>query len=255
MPSLFSGRGAEGWHAPAGRRTCEPRPLVQDGQIRPAVPVGAIKTWDPADRSFRRTTRAASAESEVRPGPRLPTLRPHHLKTGEAGPEALPTLSLPGRKHYPHSPCRIRAHETFVNFTDSYSADRPILSCASLTAPPGSPSLGPIIWPGKGPPDRGTRSMNGAYRGTVSSSAGAVSLTSASHRHACSVWGRSPLGGGQETSSAGRGGRWRREAVRGLEEHLLQRAGQVAAPYQGRRRGQRMMLEADPDHAAGIGRA
>src|SRR6266487_1851810 len=106
MPSLFSGRGAEGWHAPAGRRTCEPRPLVQDGQIRPAVPVGAIKTWDPADRSFRRTTRAASAESEVRPGPRLPTLRPHHLKTGEAGPEALPTLSLPGRTHYPHSPCR-----------------------------------------------------------------------------------------------------------------------------------------------------
>src|SRR6266536_1704304 len=95
MPSLFSGGGAEGWHAPAGRRTCEPRPLVQDGQIRPAVPVGAIKTWDPADRSFRRTTRAASAESEVRPGPRLPTLRPHHLKTGEAGPEALPTLSLP----------------------------------------------------------------------------------------------------------------------------------------------------------------
>src|SRR6266487_824822 len=109
MPSLFSGRGAEGWHAPAGRRTCEPRPLVQDGQIRPAVPVGAIKTSDPADRSFRRTTRAASAESEVRPGPRLPTLRPHHLKTGEAGPEALPTLSLPGRKHYPHSPCRLCA--------------------------------------------------------------------------------------------------------------------------------------------------
>src|SRR6266487_5484112 len=107
MPSLFSGRGAEGWHAPAGRRTCEPRPLVQDGQIRPAVPVGAIKTWDPADRSFRRTTRAASAESEVRPGPRLPTLRPHHLKTGEAGPEALPTLSLPTMRWSP-TECRHR---------------------------------------------------------------------------------------------------------------------------------------------------
>ena len=26
----------KGWHAPAGRRTCEPRPLAQDGQIRPA---------------------------------------------------------------------------------------------------------------------------------------------------------------------------------------------------------------------------
>src|SRR5258707_3794192 len=29
-----------GWHAPAGRRTCDPRPLAQDGQIRPAAPVG-----------------------------------------------------------------------------------------------------------------------------------------------------------------------------------------------------------------------
>src|ERR1022692_3014608 len=32
----------KGWHAPAGRRTCEPRPLAQDGQIRPAAPVGAV---------------------------------------------------------------------------------------------------------------------------------------------------------------------------------------------------------------------
>ena len=29
----------EGWHAPAGRPTCEPRPLVQVGQIRPATQV------------------------------------------------------------------------------------------------------------------------------------------------------------------------------------------------------------------------
>ena len=32
----------EGWHAPAGRRACEPRPLAQDGQIGTAPPVGAI---------------------------------------------------------------------------------------------------------------------------------------------------------------------------------------------------------------------
>jgi hypothetical protein len=31
----------KGWHAPAGRRTCEPRPLIQARQIRPAAPVGA----------------------------------------------------------------------------------------------------------------------------------------------------------------------------------------------------------------------
>ena len=29
-----------GWHAPAGRRACEPRPLAQDGQIGTAPPVG-----------------------------------------------------------------------------------------------------------------------------------------------------------------------------------------------------------------------
>src|SRR5271165_4535741 len=57
---------------------------------------GCLKTWDPAGRSSRRTARAASAESEVGPGPRLPTLRPYSVKIGEAG-----------RKHYPQSPCRI----------------------------------------------------------------------------------------------------------------------------------------------------
>ena len=53
----------------AGRRTCEPRPLAQAREIRSAAPVGAT-TWDPADRTVLTTARAASAESEVRPGPR-----------------------------------------------------------------------------------------------------------------------------------------------------------------------------------------
>ena len=97
----------EGWHAPAGRRTCET--LASDpGQADQTGSAGGCqKNWDPADRSFHKTTRAASAESEVRPGPRLPTLRAHHIKIREAAPEALPTLSLPRRKHYPQSPCRI----------------------------------------------------------------------------------------------------------------------------------------------------
>jgi hypothetical protein len=38
---------------------------------------------------------AASADSEVRPGPRPPTLRSNRDTTREAGPEALPTSSLP----------------------------------------------------------------------------------------------------------------------------------------------------------------
>jgi len=53
------------------------------------------KTWGPAGRSSRKTARTASAESEVRPGPRLPTLCPYPVKTGEARPEALSTSSLP----------------------------------------------------------------------------------------------------------------------------------------------------------------
>jgi hypothetical protein len=39
--------------------------------------------------------RTASAESEVRPRPRLPTLRPCSVKIREAAPEALSTVSLP----------------------------------------------------------------------------------------------------------------------------------------------------------------
>src|SRR5260370_16309132 len=43
-------------------------------------------------------------------------------------------------------------------------------------------------------------------------------------------------------------GRASSNAVRGLEEDLLERAGQVTAPHQGRRRGQRMIFNTDPDH-------
>ena len=64
-------------------------------QIGTAPPVGAKKTWDPADESLAGQPARASADSEVRPGPRPPTLRPHRRKTVQAGPEALSTSSLP----------------------------------------------------------------------------------------------------------------------------------------------------------------
>jgi hypothetical protein len=51
-------------------------------------------------------------------------------------------------------------------------------------------------------------------------------------------------------SSRGR----RCHAVRGLEEDLLERAGQVTAPDQGRRRGQRVIVDTDPDHVVGARR-
>ena len=70
-----------------------PRPGRSDRQRR-WVP----ETWGPAGQVDLKTARAASADSEVRPGPRLPTLRPCQPKTTEAGPEALSTSSLPTRR-------------------------------------------------------------------------------------------------------------------------------------------------------------
>ena len=87
----------EGWHAPAGRRTCEPPASCPGRADQTGRAGGCQKTWGPADRSFRRTTRAASAASEVRPGPRPPTLCPRDITVREAGPEALSTVSLPIR--------------------------------------------------------------------------------------------------------------------------------------------------------------
>src|SRR5258708_18224651 len=72
-----------------------PRPGRSDRQRR-WVP----KNLGPADRSFLRTTRMASADSEVRPEPRPLTIPPHQINAREAGPRA-----------YPHPPCRLRAAE------------------------------------------------------------------------------------------------------------------------------------------------
>src|SRR5271170_6381735 len=54
------------------------------------------------------------------------------------------------------------------------------------------------------------------------------------------------------SASVGQGCRcWRGSAVGGVEQDLLERAGQVAVPDQGRRGGQRMAGDADPDHVTG----
>src|SRR5215472_14995630 len=89
----FSVQGLRDGTHPLAARTCEPRPLAQARQIRPAAPVGALKLG-PGRQIVIKTARAASADSEVRPDPG-PTLRPHHRRTSEAGPEHLPTSSLP----------------------------------------------------------------------------------------------------------------------------------------------------------------
>ena len=93
----------DGTH-PLAARTCEPRPLAQARQIRPAAPVGARKPGS-GRQIVNRTTRMASADSEVRPEPRPLTIPPRQINAGEAGPKA-----------YPHPPCRLGASDLCMAF-------------------------------------------------------------------------------------------------------------------------------------------
>src|SRR6266516_2154416 len=78
----------------AGRRTCET--LASDpGQADQTGSAGGARKPGPGRQIVSQDNASASAESKVRPGPRPLTLRPHHRKTAEAGPEALSTVSLP----------------------------------------------------------------------------------------------------------------------------------------------------------------
>src|SRR5262249_15007600 len=93
LPSLSVVRG---WHAPAGRRPVEPRPLAQARQIGPAAPVGAERLG-PGRRAGIKTTRTASSriagQTGSQPDP-TPVATPTHGSTAEA----LPTSSLPYRR-------------------------------------------------------------------------------------------------------------------------------------------------------------
>jgi hypothetical protein len=121
---------AEGWHAPAGRRTCEPRPLVQDGQIRPAAPAVAIKTWArPTDRFAGQPER----RQPIRRSGRDPGLRPYArttTKPGKQGRKHYP--HSPCRKHYPHSPCRLFAARRRVGASGAPSTDQPVRAASAL---------------------------------------------------------------------------------------------------------------------------
>src|SRR4249920_2499594 len=80
-------------------RTAEPSDLATPasctGQGDQIGTTGGATTWGPADTTALTTARPASAESEVRPGPRPPTLRAHRAEARQAEPEALATASLP----------------------------------------------------------------------------------------------------------------------------------------------------------------
>ena len=81
--------GTHRWPVGPGNPGLLHRPGRSDRQRRWCQNLG------PGRQIVPKTTRAASAESEVRPGPRPPTLRARQAKTRQAEPEALHTSSPP----------------------------------------------------------------------------------------------------------------------------------------------------------------
>src|SRR5215813_80809 len=106
----------EGWHAPAGRRSRDPRPLVQARQIGTAPPVGATNNLGPGRQVVRKTTSGVS---------RL---------AGQAGTQATDPTPRPGQNPgsragttYPHTPCRLWMSIDLVGFRHSSDADHPAM--------------------------------------------------------------------------------------------------------------------------------
>jgi hypothetical protein len=111
-----------------------PRPLAQDRQIGTAPLAGATKTRDPAGESLAGQPERASADPEVRPGPRPQTLRPHHVKTPQAGPRS---------EDYLHPPCRI-----FVSLRsgNNRSAHAQIVQFGAALVTSASPGIRVHLW-------------------------------------------------------------------------------------------------------------
>jgi Transposase len=89
----------EGWHAPAGRRTREPRPLPRPGRSgrqRRQVPGTGTR---PASREQDNLNGVGRIAGQA--GSQAPTSRPYHRKTPEVGRCA--------RNRSPHPPCRLSA--------------------------------------------------------------------------------------------------------------------------------------------------
>ena len=94
---------------PLARRTREPRPLVQAGQIGPAPLAGAIKTLGPGRQIVSQDSPDGVSRIGGQAGTQAPDPTPVPVKTGEAGPEApihiLPAdylhLSEGGRRRRP----------------------------------------------------------------------------------------------------------------------------------------------------------
>jgi hypothetical protein len=111
--SLYNGQSRpflrlrDGTH-PLAVGPVKPWPLIQARQIRPAAPVGA-RNWDPADRSFRKTTRGGvsriggqagtQAPDPTRPSPQDRGSRAGstiHILPADYGPLTIARMVQPG---------------------------------------------------------------------------------------------------------------------------------------------------------------
>jgi hypothetical protein len=103
---------------------CEPWPLIQTRQTRDGTTGGCPKTWDPADRSFRKTTSGVSRSA------------------GQAGTQATDPTPAPGQTRrsragstHPHPPCRLfpyLADGKAARFIGSYPPVRPVGSAGQM---------------------------------------------------------------------------------------------------------------------------
>jgi hypothetical protein len=100
---------------PLARRNCEPWPLVQAGQIRPAPLAGAIKP------GARPTDRLAG-----QPGRRQPNRRSGRDPGSRRYAPVQSRSGKPRQKHYPHSPCRVFTAGINGSVARSLNTDMPV---------------------------------------------------------------------------------------------------------------------------------
>src|SRR5271166_3494829 len=140
----------------------KPWPLIQARQIRPAMPVGARKNWDPADRSFRKTTRCGVSRLGGQAGTQAPdpTLIPPQNRGSRAGSHihSLPVYSVRGQHR--------RAADANLNLPSSILSS--VVSVSGLNQSLAKPlNSGATAAPATVPPPAGFRNAQpcGAYYG------------------------------------------------------------------------------------------
>ena len=126
LSSLSHAEGLRDGTHPLAARTCDPRPLTQARQIRPAAPVGALKLG-PADSSLagqpeRRRPIRRSDRTQARPYARITA---KHRKQS--------------RSTYPHPPCRVWMPTGSIGINDPRRAYFPFRAGPGALVTPAEP--------------------------------------------------------------------------------------------------------------------